>query len=466
MSVGRLAPKHSLDLEVVRPMSKNVDKALIKDDIILIDRLQGRSIEEYTNDRFRPVIDAYNKKQKRKDRRINCDYVEWHKNNGTLSQGAGQLAYEAVLQYGTHEDLGGEYYSPDTSPERKEEIKQEYLSVYKEWVGILQEKYPHMELLYAAIHMSEPAGTIHLHTCFQPVGDCTRGLSQQVSIGRALTQDGIERISSREEAKQAGGYQLARFYKEFHHKYQNPTLQRLGYEIKEEKHGIKHMEKDGYAVVMEQAEKKAQEIVKAAETRKERVNVETEKIKVQTLELVKQKHDEVKHLEQKKQVAKKELDEIETKAMFAAMDIKTKQKEASTKALATLEQANEEAEHIIANASSKALEAVEAAKKAKLDAEQAERKKAAAIAAEAAIRTEAKQAAEIEVRELKAQLKEKDSVINKLNAKIGELSEKLTKLRQYLQEKNILQNFLSWVKGKGEFNDGNQSYTTDDYERK
>ena len=70
------------------------------------------------------------------------------------------------------------------------------------------------------------------------------------------------------------------------------------------------------------------------------------------------------------------------------------------------------------------------------------------------------------MRELKAQLKEKDSVINKLNAKIGELSEKLTKLRQYLQEKNILQNFLSWVKGKGEFNDGNQSYTTDDYERK
>lgn len=52
MSVGRLAPKHSLNIDGIRAISKNVTPKLIKDDVVLIDRLRSRdgkhmTIEEY-----------------------------------------------------------------------------------------------------------------------------------------------------------------------------------------------------------------------------------------------------------------------------------------------------------------------------------------------------------------------------------------------------------------------------------
>ena len=114
MSVGRLAPKHSLNIDGIRAISKNVTPSLIKDDVVIIDRLKRpdgshMTIEEYTDQTFQPYIDQYNAKQRRKDRQIQTGYCEWHRSNGTLSQGKGELAYEAVLQYGTHEDIGGEY---------------------------------------------------------------------------------------------------------------------------------------------------------------------------------------------------------------------------------------------------------------------------------------------------------------------------------------------------------------------
>lgn len=123
MSVGRLAPKHSLDIDGIRAISPNVTPSLIKDDVVIIDRLKRpdgshMTIEEYTDQTFQPYIDQYNAKQRRKDRQIQTGYCEWHRSNGTLSQGKGELAYEAVLQYGTHEDIGGEYYAATTSQER------------------------------------------------------------------------------------------------------------------------------------------------------------------------------------------------------------------------------------------------------------------------------------------------------------------------------------------------------------
>ena len=125
-SMGRLAPKHNLNIDGIRGLSKNVTPALIKDDVVIIDNLRTgngtyQTIDEYTDSKLQPCIDQYNAKRTRQDRRITTGYSEWHRSNGTLSQGKGELAYEAVLQYGTHEDIGGEYYSPQTSPERKAE---------------------------------------------------------------------------------------------------------------------------------------------------------------------------------------------------------------------------------------------------------------------------------------------------------------------------------------------------------
>ena len=388
MSVGRLAPKHSLDIDGIRAISPNVTPELIKDDVVIIDRLRRpdgshMTIEEYTDQTFQPYIDQYNSKQRRKDRQIQTGYCEWHRSNGTLSQGKGELAYEAVLQYGSHDDLGGEYYSPDTALERKAQLRAEYERVYRQWVVDLERDFPHMTLVFAVAHFSETEGTPHLHVCMQPQADCSRGLAKQVSIGRALAQDGIERLDSREEAKQAGGYQLARFYQRFHHEYQNPSLQRLGYEIKAEQHGLKHMEKDGYAVVMERADKIVQESRERAEI--------TEKAR---------------------KAAQKDLDLLETKQLMVELEVD---------------------------------EATQTAEAARQAAQRAIQQKAEAEANKAAIQAQARYEAEATVRQLEAEIQEKNSIIHSLSAECEKLKTKLSRLRDYLQERNILENFLQWV---------------------
>ena len=412
MSVGRLAPKHSLDIDGIRAISPNVTPSLIKDDVVIIDRLRRpdgshMTIEEYTDQTFQPHIDQYNAKQRRKDRQIQTGYCEWHRNNGTLAQGKGELAYEAVLQYGSHDDLGGEYYSPDTTPERKAQLRAEYEGVYRRWVADLERDFPHMTIVFAVAHFSETEGTPHLHICLQPQADCSRGLSKQVSIGRALAQDGIERLDSRAEAEQAGGYQLARFYQRFHHEYQNPTLQRLGYEIKEEQHGLRHMEKDGYDVVMEQAQQKAEKIVQESRKRAEI----TEKARKE---------------------AKKSLDILETKQLLVEMELEDQQRQAA--------------------------EAFQTAEAARLEAERATQQAAHEKAAEAAIQERGRYDAETTVRELQAQLWEKNSIIHALQAETDKLKQKVSALKEFLEERSIFETFLSWFKGK------NQQQTLDERE--
>ena len=432
MSVGRLAPKHSLNIDGIRTISKNVTPKLIKNDVILIDRLRSQdgkhlTIEEYTDQHFQPIIDQYNAKQRRKDRQIQTGYCEWHRGNGTLSQGKGELAYEAVLQYGTHEDIGGEYYSLNTSAERKAELQEEFEAVYCEWVESLQRDYPHLTILYAVIHFSEVEGTPHLHVGFQPEADCTRGLAKQVSIGRALAQDGIERIDTRAEAEQAGGFQLARFYQRFHHEYQNPTLQRLGYEIKAETHGLKHTEKDGYAVVMADAQQKAQKLVQTAEQRKQRVEEETDRIKRKTLNAVYEAQEAAMAAKQEKTRAEQQKAAVEAQA-------------ASVKA-----QAIEESERIIETARIAAQTAQKAAETAKAERQRAEQKKAAAEAHTEAIRQQAKEESDRRCKQLEWQLSQAEACIVEQQTLIDTLREKLQSLKVFLQEHNAFATFVNWM---------------------
>ena len=437
MSVGRLAPKHSLNIDGIRAISKNVTPKLIKSDVILIDRLKGQNgkhltIEEYTDQHFQPYIDQYNAKQRRKDRQIQTGYCEWHRGNGTLSQGKGELAYEAVLQYGTHEDIGGEYYSLSTSAERKAELQKEFEAVYREWVEAIQRDYPHLTILYAVIHFSETEGTPHLHVCFQPEADCTRGLAKQVSIGRALAQDGIERIDTRAEAEQAGGFQLARFYQKFHHEYQNKTLQRLGYEIRAEAHGLKHMEKDGYSVVMADAQQKAQKLVQTAEHRKKRVDEETDRIKNKALNLVYEAQEATIAAKQERVRVERETADIEAQA-------------ASVK-----EQAIKESEQIIENARVEAQIAQKAAETAKAEQERAEQKKAAAEAQTEAIRQQAKEEADKRCKQLEWQLSQAEAYITEQQTLIDTLRDKLQSLKIFLQEHNAFAAFVNWMQRRQE----------------
>ena len=99
------------------------------------------------------------------------------------------------------------------------------------------------------------------------------------------------------------------------------------------------------------------------------------------------------------------------------------------------------------------------AEEASLAAERAIQSKAEAEANEAAIREQARYEAEATVRELEAQLWEKDSIIHGLQAETKKLKHKLSTIREYLQEKNIFENFLSWIRGRS------QQQNLDDRER-
>lgn len=255
MSVGRIATKHTLGIDGIRQLSKNVDPNLTRDNVILADELRGRTIEEYTNETFQPAIDEYNAKQKRNDRKIKTPYVDWHKNNGNLTQGKMSLAYECVIQIGEHESLGHQYY--EASGKKREKIHRWYEKQYSELLKDFKERFPHLKVLYAAIHFDEKDGTPHMHLCFQPQAVCTRGLGLQVSIGKALGQDGIPRFENRLEAEREG-YQMGRMYKEFRHQYINPLIERNGFEVKQEVHGRKHEDKSYFKDKMLEGGKKLQ----------------------------------------------------------------------------------------------------------------------------------------------------------------------------------------------------------------
>ena len=58
-SMGRLAPKHNLNIDGIRGLSPNVTAQLIKDDIVIIDNLRTGSgtyqtIDEYTDRKLQP----------------------------------------------------------------------------------------------------------------------------------------------------------------------------------------------------------------------------------------------------------------------------------------------------------------------------------------------------------------------------------------------------------------------------
>ena len=87
------------------------------------------------------------------------------------------------------------------------------------------------------------------------------------------------------------------------------------------------------------------------------------------------------------------------------------------------------------------------AEEASLAAQRAIQSKNEAQAAEAAIKAQARYEAEATVRELEAQLWEKDSIIHGLLAETAKLKTKLAKLHDYLSENKILENFMAWVTG-------------------
>lgn len=225
MSVGRVAILHDIRKEI----SANVDQTLITRNEIFIDKLKkyNYDLKAFTNDKFQKFIDEYNSKQSRPERRKTRSYVEMieeenkklinkaedNKKKGIKSsvRKPTQLAHEYVLQIGNKD-------TNSTLTADVEKNKQYCREVLEE----IEKKYPHVEVLLATYHADEPQGTPHMHILVQFTGEgYKQGLNKQISISKALEQDGFERSNN------CGDYAINRWVEDVKDNIMTPKLERI-----------------------------------------------------------------------------------------------------------------------------------------------------------------------------------------------------------------------------------------------
>lgn len=230
-SVGHVAPLH----DVRQELSENVDPTLSHNNMTLIDKLADfdYDIEAYTNARFQPVLDAYNAKQTRADRRKNKPYVELVKEENAKRIATAQkykeqginktvrkpteLVREYVVQIGDHESNG----TLTCDMTKNQQFAREFVEEF-------QKKNPHVEILLATFHGDEPNGTPHIHILTQFVGEgYAQGLSQQISTSKALECDGVSRATSRSDDD---GFALDRWIKRVKDETMEPLLHDIFHE--------------------------------------------------------------------------------------------------------------------------------------------------------------------------------------------------------------------------------------------
>ncbi len=255
MSVGRIAYAH--DKRTSKELPKNVDKELSKYNVTFVDRLEkyDGSAERYVDDKFQGDIEKYNV-GKKPCRQIKVPYSEYRKQNKNLNKSP--LMYEAVMQFGDHESIGADVYDimQNGNEESKLKLRDTFAEVYKEALNEMRTRYPHIHIVGAYLHFDEPNGTPHMHIQYIPIGHPDKGLPVQVSIGRALAEDGFERVQSRAEAQKLGGYQMAKWFKDIKENIVEPQLRKLmhklgieEYKIKDVQHGREHLDVETYKAV-------------------------------------------------------------------------------------------------------------------------------------------------------------------------------------------------------------------------
>lgn len=442
-STGNLATNHDLSKEY-RAKLKNVNPELTDSNVVLINNLQieGGKVEKldaYADRLMQPVVDAYNAKQRRQDRQVKGGYLEgYHYQNEHYTQGKEgkpEIWKEAVLSYGGHDNIGGEYFSKDTSPERKQEIYQEAVGFFDRSIKEIQKQYPHMHIAYAVVHADEPNGSIHCHVCFNFIAEYKQGLKQRICWSKGLEQDGIEAIRDKTLAQEMGGFQLTRFYAQVRQEIMNPMLQEMGYTIKQEEHGIVHQGVDRYKVDRDKAKEEADKIVQEAEERAIKINMTADKLKdvAQT-----KASDIINQAEKEKATAVNEAALIKQEAQKQSALIK--------------QEAQQQSKQIIENANERAQEALSAAQSAEADKERAIEQKAEIEASAASLREEAqnlKQSIQ-EAQDIAAErVKKAEEALKVVQAEYDSAKAEFKQLKDDMDELNkyrLTQNQISQVK--------------------
>lgn len=140
--------------------------------------LKHESVQDAYKNLFGEAVDEYNKKQKRKDRKIKNFYQHIKKSGKQRTQ------YEFVAQVGNKEDFEGlDRLDPQGRWQQAADLLQEYEADF-------EKRHPQMHVYNATIHMDEE-GAPHLHMNLIPVATgYKRGVSMQPSFNKTLTQEG------------------------------------------------------------------------------------------------------------------------------------------------------------------------------------------------------------------------------------------------------------------------------------
>lgn len=164
ISKGKGNQKHNTREQKEHPI--NVDHERTKDNIVIC----NYEIHEAYNKLFKDVLEEYNAKQKRTDRKIK-DYYK-HIANSKREK----TFHELVVQ------IGDKYKHPDNSTS---------ISIYKQFVEEFKKNNPQMPVIGAYIHLDE--ATPHLHLDYIPIAtEQKRGLRNRVSNDLAIKQQGYK----------------------------------------------------------------------------------------------------------------------------------------------------------------------------------------------------------------------------------------------------------------------------------
>lgn len=142
--------------------------------------LKHEKIQDVYENLFGEAVDTYNKKQKRKDRKIDDFYKHVKKSAKQQTQ------FEFIAQVGNKADFEGlDRVDPQGRWQQAADLLQEYEADF-------EKRHPQMHVYNAVIHMDEE-GSPHLHMNLVPVATgYKRGVAVQPSLKRVLSQEGYE----------------------------------------------------------------------------------------------------------------------------------------------------------------------------------------------------------------------------------------------------------------------------------
>lgn len=194
--------RHNKDVKY-RAKLKNVDPELTKYN----DVIREKSLEEIYAEKLQPAFEAFNERQKRKDRRLDvkwgCStYLEYQRkmdekaraSKNAIDRKGRPPVRELVWQFGNPSQG---YGSADQTPESRERIKKMLLECQEE----AERRYPQLlwgDLAFHADEVSQDAddeehGSLHLHSDFVPI--CVQnkqGPDVQVAFERCLKEMGFD----------------------------------------------------------------------------------------------------------------------------------------------------------------------------------------------------------------------------------------------------------------------------------